>query len=345
MAFILLVLFAAFLIEGIGTYVSVVGLSALFAQNPVIIILAVALDLGKVVGVSFLYKYWKKINFFMKSYMLIAAFVLMVITSTGCFGYLSGEFQKAIATTSQDTVLLQSLEEEKTRLQARKEEIDKQITQLPPNYVTARRQLMQEFEPETKRINNRLAEIDRELPALKVEAIHKNVEVGPILYVAEAFDTTPEKAVKYVILIIIFVFDPLAIALLVAGNFLIENRKQMRATQTQPVLQPVVEAIPEPIVPEPTVIEPTHVDIRPVEVPQNEDPEPELAVPDQKPVIEESETPPESEAQREVIQLKHLKPKQTAKLEGVDGSRADVKFEHSQRPSGSSVNLYVKDRQ
>jgi len=224
--FTFLVFLSAFLLEGIGTYVSVVGLGALFAYSMVVMIMAVALDIAKVVTVTFLYRHWKEIGLTMKSYMLVATFVLMVITSSGVFGYLSGEFQRAIASTSQQTVLIQSLDEEKVRLQKRKEEIDKQIAQLPQNNVRGRRQLMQQFGPEVTRLNDRLAEIDKKLPDLKMQNIEKNVHVGPIMYVAEAFNTTPQEAVKWVIFTIIGVFDPLAIALLVAGNFLLERGKK-----------------------------------------------------------------------------------------------------------------------
>lgn len=226
MSFAILVLFSAFLIEGIGTYVSVVGLSSIFQADIVIIILAVALDIGKVVSVSFLYKYWQKVNLLMKTYMTIAAIVLMGITSAGAFGYLSNAFQKAIAGTNESAVMITALSEEQVRLQKRKVEIDAQIAKLPDNMVRGRTTLIRQFGPEVQRINNRLVEIDKELPKLKVETLKKNVEVGPIIYIAEAFKVTPEEAVKWVIFIIIFVFDPLAIALLLAGNFLIERHKE-----------------------------------------------------------------------------------------------------------------------
>ena len=226
MFFIALVLFAALFIEGIGTYISVAGLGHLFNMNPVIILMAIALDIGKVAGVSFLYKYWKDIKLLMKGFMIPATAVLMLITSTGVFGYLSQQFQHAIVTNNQDTIIITSLEGEQTKLQARKQEIDKQIANLPADYARARRQLMQEFAPETDRINKRLVEIDVQLPQLKSANVKQSADLGPILYVAEAFNTTPEKAVKYVILTIIFVFDPFAIVLLIAGNFLIERRKK-----------------------------------------------------------------------------------------------------------------------
>lgn len=232
----ILLFISAFLIESIGTFVSVIGLSSLFSSNPIIIALAVALDIGKLVSVSFLYKHWRKINFLMKIYMTAAAIVLMLITSAGAFAFLSGEFQKAISNTNQQGVILTALTEEQSRLQKRKEEIDRQIAQLPENMVRGRTMLMNQFGPEVKRLNDRLAEIDKQLPQLKVDTIKKNVEVGPVMYIAEAFDTTPEKAAKWVIFIIIFVFDPLAIALLIAGNFLLiqrENEARMKKDELQ----------------------------------------------------------------------------------------------------------------
>ena len=209
-----------------GTWVSIIGLSSLFAGSSLVIALAICLDFAKVISISFLYKHWAKVNLLMKGYMSIAAIVLMMITSAGAFGFLSSEFQKAISSTNQDTVLLSAMTDEQGRLQTRKEEIDAQISKLPDNMVVGRRALMKQFAPEVEKINSRLATIDKDLPALKVTSIKKGVEVGPIIYIAEAFNTTPEKAVKWVIFTIIFVFDPLAIALLLAGNYLLEDRKK-----------------------------------------------------------------------------------------------------------------------
>lgn len=229
---LLLTFFAAFILEGIGTWISVIGLSALFANSPVIVILAVCLDIAKIVSVSFLYKYAKKINSMMRVYLTVACVTLMLITSTGAFGYLSKEFQHAIQGTNQDIITLSALSDEQGRLQHRKEEIDSQIAKLPDNSVRGRQKLIKSFAAEQDRINFRLVEIDKQLPALKVEAVKKNTEVGPIIYIAQVFNTDPEHAVKWVIMIIIFVFDPLAIALLLAGNFLLEERRKDKFNYT-----------------------------------------------------------------------------------------------------------------
>ena len=226
MIFALLTFLSAFLIEGIGTYVSIVGLSALFSSNPVIIMLALALDFGKLITVSFLYKHWKSMNKIMKAYMLAAASILMIITSTGAAGYLSAEFQKAIVSTKEGDIRVAALKEEKTKLEARKKEIDSQIVNLPPNMVKGRQKLINEFKTEIAQVNTRITEIDKTLPEIEVEKAHADSHAGPILYVAKAFDTTVEEAVKYVILLIIFVFDPLAVVLIIGGNFLVDQNKR-----------------------------------------------------------------------------------------------------------------------
>ena len=226
MLFAILVFISAFLIESIGSYISIVGLSALFSTNPVIIALALSLDIAKVVTVSFLYKQWNLIPRGMKYYMTVAAVILMVITSSGAAGYLSAEFQKAIIPTKGSEIMVKSMSEEKTRLEARKVEIDKQISQLPPENVRGRQKLQKQFAGELEHINGRIVEIDKELPKLQMEQVDVNAHAGPILYIAQAFDTTVESAVKYVILLIIFVFDPLAVALIIAGNFLLDQRKR-----------------------------------------------------------------------------------------------------------------------
>lgn len=231
MPFIILLFFTALLLEGMGTYISIIGLSQLFAGSAIILLLMGTLDLAKIVTVSFVYRYWKKVNFFLKTYMLIAVLVTMTITSTGAFSYLSRQFQEAYVGTQENTLLIDSMTEEQSRLQLRKEEIDKQISQLPPDWITARTNLNKQFGPEVTRINERLAVIDAELPTLKSETLHKKVEVGPILFIAAAFQTSPEEAIKWIILTIILVFDPLAIALLIAGNFLVSLRQEKKEAE------------------------------------------------------------------------------------------------------------------
>ncbi len=225
--FALLTFFAAFSIETIGTIVSVIGLSTLFGANPIIMTLAVALDVGKLVVVALLYKYWGELNKVMKSYGLLAAFVTMTITSAGAAGYLSAEFQKAIVGTQEGQLTVQVLKEEQTKLETRKKQIDDSIAAIPDRYTASQKiRLMNQYKAEQKTVTDRLTQISQELPQIQIKQINVEAKAGPILYIAKAFDITVEEAVKWVILMIIFVFDPLAVFLIISGNFLLDHHRR-----------------------------------------------------------------------------------------------------------------------
>ena len=246
MIFIILTFITAFLIEGLGTVVSVIGLSTLFGANPIIISLAVALDMGKLVVVSLLYKYWQKMGVMMKGYALIASFVTMLITSAGAAGYLTGEFQKAILGTQETTLKVDVLKQQQAKYEERKKQIDDQIASLPEKTsVNQRIRLMRQFKGEQQSLQAKIEEIDTKLPELQMQQIGVEAKAGPILYISKAFDVPVEVAVKYVVLMIIFVFDPLAVFLIIAGNFLLDARKKP---------EPTVETEPESIV-EPDPVE------------------------------------------------------------------------------------------
>lgn len=228
MFFTVLTFITAFAIEGLGTLVSVIGLSTLFGANPIIIALAIALDAGKLVVVTFLYSHWRRMGVLMKSYALVAATVTMVITSAGAAGYLSGEFQKAIVGTQEGSLKVQVLKEEQAKLEARKKQIDDQIANLPSNFSRSRVTLMKQFEAEQQQVTARLSKISEELPQLQIAQISTEAKAGPILYISKAFDVPVEEAVKWVILMIIFVFDPLAVFLIIVGNYLLHQHRMKK---------------------------------------------------------------------------------------------------------------------
>jgi hypothetical protein len=220
------VFIAAILLELLGTYVSVVGISKTFAGDPVILTLAVVWDFAKIVTVSLLYSYWDRLNKFLKYYLAIGAIVLMTITSYGAAGYLSDSFQKATLSSNTSSMQLAEIEKEKVKLETRKLEIDKQIAQIPPDMIKARIRLTNNFKTEIERINNRTVELDTLVPELKTKQLEVEAHIGPISYISKLFGVSLEKAVSIIIGLIIFVFEPLAIALILAGNFLLADRKK-----------------------------------------------------------------------------------------------------------------------
>ena len=219
---------SALLIAGSAAFFSVFGLSKLFAGAALsVIIMAGSLEFGKIVGAAFLYRYWNKINTLLKIYMTTGVIILVGITSAGIFGYLSNAYQGAtIQFETQSTTLLykedrlEQLEEDKVYL---KEELVQSLSSLPDNYITAKRQLRGDYNPKVLELNDEILKIKQEVGDLKVGLIETGVDVGPAIYLARAFKTDIDTVVKFFIFILIFVFDPMAIALIIAYNRVIED--------------------------------------------------------------------------------------------------------------------------
>ena len=227
---------SALFIAGSAAAFSVYGLAKLFSGAFIsVVIMASALELGKLVTASFLYRYWNMINWFQKVYMTIATIVLIFITSAGIFGYLSNAYQGAtLEFEKQSTELLtieeriDQLEEDKVFL---KEELEVAISELPDNYITAKRKLREDYNPQILQINNELLEYKRTRADLEIGLVSTGVDVGPAIYLARTFGTDIDTVVKFFIFILIFVFDPLAVMLVIAYNQALLERKPKKKTQ------------------------------------------------------------------------------------------------------------------
>ena len=221
--FTTLVGLSALLVAGSAAFFSVFGLSKLFSGAQLsVIIMAGSLEFTKLVAASFLYQYWYSASKILKIYLGIGVITLVLITSAGIFGYLSNAYQGAtIDFEKQSTTLLykedrlSQLEEDKTYL---KEELEQAVSELPENYRTAKRQLREEYNPKVLELNDMILDIKREVGDLKVELIETGVDVGPAIYLARVFGTDIDTVVKFFIFILIFVFDPMALAMVLAWN-------------------------------------------------------------------------------------------------------------------------------
>ena len=214
---------SALLIAGSAAFFSVFGLSKLFAGATMsVIIMASSLEFGKLVGASFLYRYWTTINNWLKIYMTVGVITLVGITSAGIFGFLSNAYQGAtIDFEKQTTTLLykedrlEQLQEDKVYL---KDELEQSIASLPDNYITAKRQLREDYNPKVLELNDMILNVKQDISDLKVRLVETGVDVGPAIYLARAFGTDIDTVTKFFILILIFVFDPMAVSLILAYN-------------------------------------------------------------------------------------------------------------------------------
>ena len=234
---------SALLIAGSAAFFSVFGLSKLFAGATLaVIIMAGSLEFGKIIGASFLYRYWNSIANWLKVYMTVGVVTLVGITSAGIFGFLSNAYQGAtIEFEKQSTTLLykedrlEQLEEDKIYL---KQELEQSVNSLPDNYPTAKRKLREEYNPKVLELNDEILDIKQDISDLKVELVETGVDVGPAIYLARAFDTDIDTVVKFFIFILIFVFDPMAVSLVIAYNVVVrkENNFTSRSIKKEKVV-------------------------------------------------------------------------------------------------------------
>ena len=222
------VAFSAVTVAFSAAFFSVFGLSKLFAGAELsVIVMAGSLEFAKLVVATFLYRYWNSIARGLKYYLLLGVLVLVIITSAGIFGFLSNAYQGATIEFEKQSTILLYKEEQLTQLREDKsflkQEMKAAIADLPDNYITAKRQLRAEYNPKVLEINDEMLAIREIIGELKTLIIDTGVDVGPAIYLARAFNTDIDTVVKFFIFILIFVFDPLAVSLVIAANIAFEK--------------------------------------------------------------------------------------------------------------------------
>jgi len=238
-----LIAISALSVSASAAFYSVYGLSKLFAgASTQIIIMAGALEVSKLIVASLLYQYWESLNKFLRTYFVVATFILMIITSGGIYGFLSGAYQE---TANQSEFLDRKVELIKSK-QYRFEEqrvelkesiatwetaltnpttiqyVDKESGQLVTTTSSRQRKLLEGKLEEAKRDYNSVTD---SITKFDIQILDKQIgnesarELGPLKYIAELSGKPMDKIVNWFMLLIVFVFDPLAIAMVVAANF------------------------------------------------------------------------------------------------------------------------------
>jgi hypothetical protein len=240
---IYLTFLSAFLLSGIAGYYSIVGLALIFpgAFWPVVV-MGSALEFSKLVTASWLYRNWKVTPVLLKTYLTAAVCILMLITSMGIFGFLSkahiehsvelGPIADKVAIYDERiNTLKQRMEENKRTIKTMDESVDQILSrstseESATKSVTIRKSQQKErtrLANDNTQIQKEIAKIQEEKAPIMASLRKTEADVGPIKYVAEliygaADSSIIDKAVRLVIMIIMVVFDPLAVLLLIAAN-------------------------------------------------------------------------------------------------------------------------------
>ena len=248
MTLAIITLLTAIGISAVAAYYSIVGLMAIFSASAMsIAIMGIVLEIGKLITASWLYHNWKRVPILLKSYLTIAVVVLMFITSMGIFGYLSKahiDQGKGVAE------IYLKVERVDNRIKTERNTIaryEKQLTNLDTalnKYIdlgavskglakeeqeVERKQLVKLIDQSQSRIDDLLTE--RAEYQLQINSFE--VEIGPIKYISaivygdKALDYI-DTAVRAVILTLVFVFDPLAVLLLISANMSFQDWSDRR---------------------------------------------------------------------------------------------------------------------
>ena len=239
-------------LSAVAAWYAVAGLVAIFAAAAVpIVIMGSLLEVAKLTVASWLYRSWKEIPLLMKSYFTVALVVLMLLTSMGIFGFLSkAHLDQAIPTgdvSAKLALIDEKIKTEKENINANRKELsqlDAQVDQTISRTTEASGaersiQIRRNQQKDRNRILNeigaaqtKIAALNEERAPIATEVRKVEAEVGPIKYIAaviygDSADTdTLERAVRIVTILIVVVFDPLAVLMLVAANWQLRRDKQ-----------------------------------------------------------------------------------------------------------------------
>ena len=246
--FPLLIALSALSVSASAAFYSVSGLSKLFAGASLeVIIMASSLEVAKLVIASLLYQYWDSLNKGLRAYLAVATCVLILITSAGIYGFLSGAYQE---TANKEGIVTQQITALETKKALYEETRDNLLTDRKSNnelrgtlskgsttqftdkngnlVVKTNNSAIRNIEStakENERLATKLDVVNDSIFSLETQILEAKVnseaasELGPLKYLSELTGVEMNRIINWLLLIIIFVFDPLAIALVIAANF------------------------------------------------------------------------------------------------------------------------------
>ncbi len=252
---------AALSVSASAAFYSVSGLSKLFAGASFeVIIMATSLEVAKLVIASLLYQYWDTLNKALRMYLMVASFVLVIITSMGIYGFLSAAYQETAnkagnidSQVSLVTVKRDNIKEQLAVYITEKSSTSKAVTELRTGLSNNRIQYVDKdgnlinttssatrkaLEKQLDQAIGRQGELNEKVDTLNEQLFKYETEIvdiqtnselagelGPLKYLSGLTGAPMDKIINILLLVIIFVFDPLAISLVIAANFAFDQAK------------------------------------------------------------------------------------------------------------------------
>jgi len=268
----------ALLIALCAAFFSVYGIGSLFAGAAIpAMIMAGSLEVGKLVATTFLYRYWQKTVGLVKLYLTTAVVALMLITSAGIFGFLSAAYQKSSLEFKLNQERIDSIEHSKSfytdQVQLSENRIkvlnqtrtvqEARLSEALTNIFLSRNPIqLQQIQQQTIKLidqsnediksentkieqsRSQMLDIDEKVNSMKLGATEKK-DIQTFKFLADALGTDLDTVAKWFIVSLIFVFDPLAIALILAYNVAVYKKEDDRVSEPTPVVEKEIEEVKE----------------------------------------------------------------------------------------------------
>ena len=233
-------------VASLGAFFSISGLGALFSGAVFAVsLMAASLEFSKFVMAAYLHQTWKNLNLIYRSYLVFAVVVLSVITSIGIFGFLSEAYQSASTVLEAETVKLDSVKNQQALITAEINRLNRSVEEIPERRISKRLKLRAELEPTILELNKKFNDGERLLTSSNLKILDVKKKVGPLIYISRSLNMNIDDVVKYLILILVSVFDPLAICLVIASTQAIgSSRKSEKIHESKAA--PVAE-VPVPV--------------------------------------------------------------------------------------------------
>lgn len=218
---------SALCVSTLGAYFSILGLGALFSGAVLAVwLMAASLEFSKFILAAYIHQRWKEMSGAFKYYLTFAVVILSCITSLGIFGFLSDAYQSASTAIQSEQVKLDAEKNQQSFIKTEIARLNKAIDEVPDSRITKKMKLRAELEPRLAELTKKLEASEKNITKNNLNVIEIQKKVGPLIYISKAFNINIDTVVKYLILVFVSVFDPLAICLVIASSQALFSRRK-----------------------------------------------------------------------------------------------------------------------
>lgn len=228
--YIFLLGLAAAAVSLTGASLAVLGLARIFSGAAVsVMIMAAALELGKVVSAIFLYSHWKTLHSVMRIYLSVAIVILMGTTSMGIFGYLSHTYQHASSELRDAMNNLVYFNNEDRKVQEEIARLHAEVNQIPESRVHMRRDLQEKIAPHVDQLTRKSIALMIKLRQEYSKKLRYQPRVLPVVWVAQFVNKEMDRVASWLIMFFVLIFEPFAVCLVLATSSAVKARHKPEA--------------------------------------------------------------------------------------------------------------------